>query len=121
MLGNPIIEKELIQAAHHRRTWVVRAGLPALAAALLLPQVYSLLKGYGQDWRALAELTRPLFLTSAWLQFIALPLLAFSLTASALRQEWTHRTIEVLCTTPAQTMPRSNPAIRISHHTTPAP
>ncbi len=100
MLGNPIIEKELIQAAHHRRTWVVRAGLPALAAALLLPQVYSLLTGYGQDWRALAELTRPLFLTLAWLQFIALPLLAFSLAASALRQEWMHRTVEVLCTTP---------------------
>lgn len=100
MLGNPIIEKELIQATHHRRTWVVRAGLPALTAALLLPQVWSVLSDIGQDWRAIAELSRPLFSTSVWLQFIALPLLAFSLAASALRQEWMHRTIEVLCTTP---------------------
>jgi len=100
VFGNAIIEKELTQATHHRRTWVVRAGLPALAAVLLLPQVYFVLADYGQDWRALADMTRPLFETLAWLQFIALPLLAFSLATAALRQEWMRRTIEVLRTTP---------------------
>ncbi len=100
MIENPIILKELIQVAHHRRTFLIRAGLPALTVALLAPQVVSLLGRYGQDWRAIAMVSRPLFETSAWLQFVAFSGLAFSAGTSVLHQEWTNRTIEVLCTTP---------------------
>ncbi len=100
MIGNPIILKELIQVAHHRRTFLIRAGLPALTVAVLAPQVISLLGYYGQDWRAIAMVSRPLFETSAWLQFAAFSLLVFSAGTSVLHQEWTNRTIEVLCTTP---------------------
>jgi hypothetical protein len=96
MLGNAIVRKELIQAARRRRTYIIRAGLPALAALLLLPQVLVGLGRYGQDWRAIASLSRPLFMTSAWLQLVVFPLLAFSLTAEALAREWRERTIEVL-------------------------
>lgn len=100
MGGNPIFLRELVQAAHRRRTYWIRAGVAAGAVVLLLPQVLSVLAQYGQDWRALAELGRPLFETSVWLQFIIFPLLAFGLATATVHQEWTQQTIEVLCTTP---------------------
>jgi len=100
VIRNPIILKELVQLAHHRRTYAIRAGLPALAMVFLGPQVWSLLERYGQDWRAIAMITRPLFETSAWLQFIAFSALAFGASTSVIHQEWTNRTIEVLCATP---------------------
>jgi hypothetical protein len=96
MLANPIVLKELVQAARHRRTYLIRAGLPAVAALLLLPQLFFAVSRHGRDWRAVASVSRPLFMTSAWLQLVVFSLLAFSLAAEALAREWRERTVEVL-------------------------
>ena len=97
---NPVVAKELIQAAHHRRTYALRAGVAAVAVVILGTQVMDLLQRYGQDWRALAMVARPLFGTLAWLQFVTFSLLAFVASAAAIHQEWTNRTVEVLLATP---------------------
>ena len=49
LIDNPIILKELNQAAHRKRTYLVRAGLSAVAAALMAPPVASTLEWHGQD------------------------------------------------------------------------
>ena len=98
--ANPIILKELIQAAHRRRTFVVRAALPLIGVLLLVPQLITVLEIYGRDWRALADVFRPLFNTCMWLALVALPLLAFVYVTSMFSDEWTNKTIEVLCASP---------------------
>jgi len=99
--SNPIISKELIEAAHRRRTYVLRALVPVVAMLLLVPQLIWVLARYGgKDWRAIAQVSRPIFTTCAWLQLLALSLIAFMYAASSIRDEWTHKTMEVLCASP---------------------
>ena len=100
MWNNPIIRKELLETAHRRRTYLVRAGLPAFGAAILLPQLIEVLEYAPRDWRAVSNIARPLFVTTMWLEFGAFSVLALVLGASTIRGEWTHKTIEVLCASP---------------------
>jgi len=100
VIANPIILKELIQAAHHRRTYLLRAGFPALVAAILGFQLWDIVPTYGQDWRALAMVSRELFSTLVWVEFVALSLLGFVGATAVVHQEWANRTMEVLCATP---------------------
>ncbi len=98
--NNPIILKELIQASHRKWTYIFRAGLPLLAAVLILPQIAVALGTHGQDWRAMAGIARPAFITCVWLEMITFSLLAFLYTTTAIHHEWSHKTLEVLCATP---------------------
>ena len=100
MWNNPIILKELLEAAHRKRTYLVRAGLPAFGAAILLPQLIAVMEYAPNDWRAVSNIARPLFATTMWLEFGAFSLLALVLGASTIRGEWTRKTIEVLCASP---------------------
>jgi len=98
--NNPIILKELLEAAHRKRTYLVRAGLPAFGAAILLPQLIAVMEYAPNDWRAVSNIARPLFVTTMWLEFGAFSVLALVLGASTIRGEWTRKTIEVLCASP---------------------
>jgi len=100
MAARAILIKELLQTANRKRTYVVRAALPVGALVLLAPGIIDTLERIGQDWRAVAALARPMFVTSAWLQLVAFSLLAALLVWSAFHGEWNARTMEVLCATP---------------------
>jgi len=100
----PIILKELMQASRQRRTYVLRALLPALAVVIIAPQITWTLDRYGQDWRAIADVARPIFQTSVWVALIAFSLLAAVYARGTLQAEWTHRTMEVLCASPLTRM-----------------
>ena len=99
-LNNPIILKELIQAARHRRMFLVRVALPTLAVLLTAPGMIRSLRFAGQDWRAIAEIGRPFFETCAWLELIAFSVLAYLYSIAAIGDEWSSRTMEVLCASP---------------------
>ena len=98
--GNPLIRKELIQAANSRKTFVCRAGLPLLVVVIMLPQLYSILSRFGQDWRAIADITRSIFQTVCWIEVIAFPLAAYVYAAVSVQSEWMNKTMETLCATP---------------------
>jgi len=98
--GNPIILKEGIQAANHKRLFLVRVALPAAAILLVAPEVISTLNRVGQDWRAIADFSRSFFNTVVWLELVAFSLLAFVYATGTIQSEWTNRTIEVLCASP---------------------
>ena len=98
--NNPIILKEFVQTGHQRRTYLLRAALPAAAAALVAPEVLAILRRVGQDWRAIAQVGRPIFTNTSWLQLIAFSLIAFVYATASLHTEWTHKTIDVLCASP---------------------
>ena len=76
MWNNPIIRKELLETAHRRRTYLVRAGLPMFGAAILLPQLIHVLRYAPRDWRTVSNIARPLFVTTMWLEFGAFSLLS---------------------------------------------
>lgn len=97
---NPIVLKEFLQAARRRRTFLIRAALPAVGLALLLPQLVGGLERYGQDWQATVAVVRPLFTTCAWLGLIGLSLLAFADVTAAFHEEWDRGTFEILCVAP---------------------
>jgi len=96
----PIVYKEFVQATHQRRTVVLRTLLPGVAVLLVAPQLLGVLVASGQDWRTVANICRPVFTVCAWLQVIALPPLAMLYAMGSLREEWSRRTMEVLCVTP---------------------
>jgi len=96
----PIVLKELIQSAHRRRMYVIRAALPVVALVILTPQVLAALALAGQDWRQIAGIARPLFKTCSWIQFLVFMVLAAEEAASSLRRESSQRTLELLCATP---------------------
>jgi len=100
VVDNPIILKEFVQAAHRRRTYVLRAVLPLVALAIIGPRVVVVLFESGQDWRAISQVARPIFSTCVWMQMIVFPLMAVSYAGSSLNDEWTRRTMELLCGTP---------------------
>ena len=104
MFSNPIVHKELLQASHRKRTYILRACLPMLAVMLILPSVSTVLRRYGQDWRAISQIARPVFSTCAWLALIAFSLIAFVHATSSIHDEWTRKTIEVLCASPLSRM-----------------
>ena len=101
MIGmNPLVLKEMIQASRHRRMYVVRALLPALALLLPIPGILIRMQFVGQDWRMIAETAKAFFETCAWLEFMAFSMLAFLYSMAAIRDEWSSRTMEVLCASP---------------------
>ncbi len=100
---NPLILKELLQAAHRRRTYALRAGLTLVAAVIIGFRLYAYLsaaQGFGYDWRRMADIARPVFEVTVWIQLFAFGFMAMAYGAEALQLEWTRRTLEVLCTTP---------------------
>lgn len=99
-LSNPIILKEMVQASRHRRTFLVRAALPTLAVLLTAPEMMRTLRFAGQDWRAIADIGRPFFETCAWIELIAFSVLAYLYSIAAIGDEWSSRTMEVLCASP---------------------
>jgi len=104
MLANPIILKECLQSARQWRTYAVRSALPLLGMIALVPSVASVVARYGQDWRAMANLSRTFFQIVVWGQLGAFSLAAFTYCAWILRVEWRHRTMEVLCASPLTRM-----------------
>lgn len=100
MLIHVLIGKELLQHSRRPMGHVLRAGLPMLAIAILVPRLVAILRTMGQDWRAIANATRPFFLTIAWLGMIALSGFAALFVVASFRREHQRRTIDVLCTTP---------------------
>ncbi len=101
MIGmNPLVLKEMIQAARHRRMYVVRALLPALALLLPIPGIAIRMQLIGHDWRMIAETAMSFFSTCVWLEFMAFSMLAFLYSMAAIRDEWSSRTMEVLCASP---------------------
>ena len=99
-MSNPIILKEMVQAARHRRMFLVRAALPTLAVLLTAPEMMRSLRFAGQDWRAIADIGRPFFETCAWIELIAFSVLAYLYPIAAIGDEWSSRTMEVLCASP---------------------
>jgi len=100
---NPLILKELLQAAHRRRTYALRAGLTLVAAVVVGFRLYvyfANLERVGYDWRGMADIARPVFEITVWIQLFAFAFMAMAYGAEALQLEWTRRTMEVLCTTP---------------------
>ena len=97
---NPIILKELLQAARRKWTFTLRAALPLVAILLLAPQLINVLERSGQDWRVISRLAKSIFLTMAWLQLIAFSLMAFAFCSTTLHEEWRRKTMEVLCASP---------------------
>ena len=97
---NPLVLKEMIQAARHRRTYVVRALLPALAMLLPIPGILVRMRFVGQDWRMIAETGKAFFESCVRLELLAFSLLAFLYSMAAIRDEWSSRTMEVLCASP---------------------
>ena len=100
MLNNPLIAKELIQAAHRKRNYAARVAIPLAAILISAPQVLDVLRRIGEDWRSIAQVARPIFETCSWVQLIGFSIAAFTYGAAALQQEWVNQTMEVLCTTP---------------------
>lgn len=100
MQANPIILKECLQAARRVRTYAVRAALPAGAIMLLVPSLSSILRRQGQDWGAISRISRSIFETTAWFELIAFSLMAFGYCSMTIREEWRHKTMEVLCASP---------------------
>ncbi len=98
-----IILKELLQAAHRRRTYALRAALSGLMVVIATPWLAAVLFSGGTDWRAIAQVARPLFSTLAWIQLLALSVLGAVYADASLQEEWTRRTMELLCTTPVTT------------------
>lgn len=99
-LQNPIIRKELIQASHSRWLYWLRTLLPLAAAFILFTQIYMVLRWQQMDWRTIAEIARPLFTMTAWMELIAFSLAGFLFGLSVVHREWVNRTVEVLCVTP---------------------
>ena len=100
---NPLILKELLQAAHRRRTYALRAGVTLLAAVIIGFRLYaylSVLECIGYDWRQMADIARPVFEVTVWIQLFVFAFMALAYGAEALQLEWTRRTMEVLCATP---------------------
>jgi ABC-type transport system involved in multi-copper enzyme maturation permease subunit len=100
MTANPIVLKELLQAAHRRRTFFLRTALPAAA---LFVMAFILLLQYpreGATWRDMKGLLAPLFNTVAVAELLAFSFLSAAFAGPALADEWTRRTMEILCTTP---------------------
>jgi len=100
MLSNPLIIKELIQAAHSRRNYLVRTALPLAAMLLITPQILATLSLWGQDWRAVARVARSIFETCAWIQLIGFSIAALTYGSNAIQREWVQKTMELLCATP---------------------
>ena len=97
---NVIVSKELLQDSRRPMGYVLRIGLPALAIVILAPRLVAIVRVAGQDWRAIANATRPFFMTVAWLGMIALSGFAVLFVAASFRREHERRTIDVLRTTP---------------------
>jgi len=104
LIDNPIILKECLQASHRKRTYVLRAAMPLLTVIVALPLVISVMDRWGQDWRAISQIARSIFMPCAWLELIAFSLLAFAYCAATVHDEWTHKTMEVLCASPLSRM-----------------
>ena len=100
MLTNPIILKELIQASHRRRLFLLRVALPLGAMIILAPQVIFIAIRYGGNWRMMKQIAQPLFTTCAWMMFVAFIILAASEAKTSLHREWSNNTMELLCATP---------------------
>jgi len=100
MTTNPIIMKECLQAARQVRTYAVRAALPLVAMMLLVPSLTYTMRYVGQDWRVVSRIARQVFDTTSWFMIFAFPLMAFGLCSTTLREEWSRRTMEVLCASP---------------------
>ena len=100
LIDNPIIRKELIQAAHDRLTYIVRAAMPAVALLVMAYVAVPSTMRFGADWRAISDIVRPMFNAALWVQFVLLPLMAYAWGAGAVQSEWTHKTVEILCATP---------------------
>ena len=99
MIGNAIVQRELVRAARRRINYWGRAGLPALAGLVLVGRVWLEVRSGRVSWLEVARLSRSLFELWAWLLFIVLSVLSFSAGASV-QEEWKKKTMEVLCTTP---------------------
>ena len=99
-MSNPIVIKELIQGAHRRRLYLLRAALPAVAILIVAPRVALELTTGPQSWRAVSGIARPIFQTCSWMQLVVFSLLAAGLSGSCLGIEWQRKTIELLCATP---------------------
>ena len=93
---NPIIVKELLQSARRPRTFALRTVLPLAVVGLVALQLTAVVVRLGQDPDAVAKISRPIFLTSMWAEFLVLSLLAAVLGWESVRQEWTRRTMDVL-------------------------
>jgi len=104
MLGNPIILKECLQSARQWRTYALRSALPLMGMIALIPGIGSVVARYGQDWRAMAKLSRTFFQIVLWGQLGAFSLAAFAYCAWIIRVEWRRRTMEVLCASPLTRM-----------------
>ena len=104
MRTNPIILKECLQAARQKRSYAIRAVLPLIATMLLVPSLTSTLRHGGQDWRIISRIARDVFETTSWFMVFALPLMAFGICSMTLREEWSLRTMEVLCASPLTRM-----------------
>lgn len=97
---NPIVLKEFTQATRQRRTVVIRSVLPGLAVLIVLFEVVGILLVYWGEWHRIAGLCHTVFHSTSWIQLIAFPVLAVVYSGAGLRDEWTNRTMEVLCATP---------------------
>ena len=97
--GSFIILKEFQQAARRRRTYFLRAALPAVALAILIPRIGMVVSRTTLDWRNVAEVCRPVFVTCSWLQLVVFSLLGTLTAGAGLREEWTRKTLETLSIT----------------------
>jgi ABC-type transport system involved in multi-copper enzyme maturation permease subunit len=100
-LSNPLILKELIQAAHQRRTYALRVALPVAAGLICGTILYEVIEDMGgQDWRTMSQMFRPVFYTVAWMQLLALTVFGSLYATGSIEREWVHKTVDLLCATP---------------------
>jgi ABC-type transport system involved in multi-copper enzyme maturation permease subunit len=105
MLLGPIFSVELVTSARRARYFVVRAlyALVLLIALFLTYYSYSRAMSF-QDIGRVANFTAQFFYSFAWVQLIAVLLLAPAMAAGTIATERERRTIEYLFTSPLSSL-----------------
>jgi len=83
-----------------RHVYFLRTLLPGLAAIAMLFAAMIALGASGGDWRAIAQIARPFFHATLWVELIVFSIMAAFYTSASIKSEWAKKTMGVLLATP---------------------